>query len=126
MNFRLLLILLIVFSACQTGRIPCPKVKVDKLKKSSINKKMRHAERNTTASAAEITPYERPVSYSRQEVKPALEKIDVEEWDCPKPGVKRHLPKALKDNIKKNKKAYESHYKNKADSVETIRHTTLE
>jgi hypothetical protein len=131
MRTRLLVILLIVFSACQTGRIPCPKVKADPLRRS-FAKRTGYSERNTTASAREIQPANvtKPVkptiNYSRgSEVKPALENIEVEEWDCPKPGTKRHLPKALKDNIKKNKRAYEAYYRNRADSLQALKKAEL-
>ena len=121
---RWLIILLIACTACQSGLIPCPKVKSDKIKRTSVNKRIRYAERNTTASAREEQQQsKRPrslQSYSRTaDLKPALEHVDVEEWDCPKPGTKRSMPKSVKDNIKKNKRAYEAYYRtrNAADSL---------
>jgi hypothetical protein len=123
----LLILFILVFSACQSGRIPCPVVKADKVKKSTIRKKLRYAERNTTASIEELPGKSTRIeTYIRPEVRPALEHVDVEEWDCPKPGTKRSLPKALKDNIRKNKRAYETYYKNKSDSASFVKQTTLE
>jgi hypothetical protein len=120
MLVRLILILLI-FTGCQSGFLPCVKVKPDKVRKTHVRKNIRYAERNTTASAKTIpeTPV-KPNYYRGTDTRPALENIDVEEWDCPKPGVKRTIPKALKDNIRKNKKAYESYYRNKADSIAAL------
>jgi hypothetical protein len=130
---RFLVILFIILTGCQTGKIPCPDFKADRVKRSSISKRQWYSDRNTTASAREVqTPEEakpvKPViNYQRgSEVKPALENINVEEWDCPKPGMKKNLPKALKDNIRKNKKAYESYYKHKVDSVQSARKTAPE
>jgi hypothetical protein len=70
-----------------------------------------------TASAKETKPEISRKVATRPMVRPALEKIDVEEWDCPKPGGKKNMPKALKENIRKNKKAFEAYYKTKADSL---------
>jgi hypothetical protein len=122
---RLLCVILFVATSCEFGLIPCAKVRPDKVRKTHISKRMlRYPERNTTASAREviIEPAKsiRPDYARGSEVKPALENINVEEWDCPKPGGKRNLPKALKENIRKNKKAYESYYKNKADSLAAL------
>jgi hypothetical protein len=44
----------------------------------------------------------------------------MEEWDCPRPGSKKYLPKSVKDNIKKNKRKFEEDVRqSKADSVST-------
>jgi hypothetical protein len=114
----LVFILALIFTACQTGRIPCPKVKADKLKRSVVKRNLKYIERNTTASipADEVTPKSRLIR-TPEKVAP-LEHVNVEEWECPKPGAKRTVPKAVKDNIRKNKKAYESYYKNRPDSVQ--------
>jgi hypothetical protein len=122
-------ILLILLTACQSGLIPCPKVKNDRVKKAPIGKRIRYAERNTTASAREIqqprptTAPRNTQTYTRTQIRPALEHVDVEEWDCPKPGSKRSMPKSVKDNIRKNKKAFESYYRSRdaQDSVATNR-----
>jgi len=114
----LVIILLVLFTACQTGRIPCPKVKADKVKRSVVKRNMRYAERNVTASIEvdENTNTPRTNLIRIPGTRPPLEHIDVEEWDCPKPGSKRGVPKAVKDNIRKNRKAYETYYKNRESS----------
>jgi hypothetical protein len=37
--------------------------------------------------------------------------VDVEELDCPKPGSKKTMPRAVKENIRKNKKKIRYYYK---------------
>jgi hypothetical protein len=86
---------------------------------------MRMAERNTTSASARDVKQANTEKPTRPmvditklpDVKPPLEHVDVEEWDCPKPGAKRAMPKEIKDNIRKNRKAYEEYYKHRADSI---------
>lgn len=104
-------ILIFTLSGCQMGLIPCPKNKESRLKRA-FNRPPKIERSTVTASAKSHDPEVRKrVPYKVTEHTPPLEKINVEEWDCPKPGVKRTVPKAVKDNIRKNKKAYESYYK---------------
>jgi hypothetical protein len=44
----------------------------------------------------------------------------IEEWGCPKPGMKK-TPKAVRENIRKNKKKIKSYFKNRneLDSIQT-------
>jgi hypothetical protein len=49
----------------------------------------------------------------------AVKNISVEEWDCPKPGAKKYMPKTVKDNIKRNFKKINSTNVS-SDSVNTI------
>ena len=125
MNTRWLLVLLIFCTSCMGGLIPCPTVKADKVKKSRARSAF-FGPKMMTASAretkAEKENRQADVSRrSRPENRPALEHVDVEEWDCPKPGSKK-MPKALRENIRKNKKAYEAYYKTRttADSLSTV------
>ena len=121
---RWLMIVLIFCTSCMGGLIPCPTVKADKVKKSR-GRSAYFGPKMVTASAKEREAKERASTEvarrSRPETKPALEHINVEEWDCPKPGSKK-MPKALKENIRKNKKAYEAYYKNRtaADSLSSL------
>jgi hypothetical protein len=119
MTVRFLVFLLVFCTSCHSGIIPCPEAKGVRLKRSHA-KRVHVAERaNTvTASAKETTPTTDPVRY--RHTRPALEHVDVEEWDCPKPGAK-YMPKEVKENIKKNARKMKSHYKNRneADSLNT-------
>jgi hypothetical protein len=118
MLLRILVVLLIACTSCNSGLIPCPTVRADKVRRSSPGKAF-YGPKLVTASAKETKP-ETTKRFIRPDTRPALEKINVEEWDCPKPGMKKNnMPRALKDNIKKNRKAFEAYYKNRsvADSV---------
>jgi len=48
-----------------------------------------------------------------------LKTVTVEEWDCPKPGVK-NVPKQVQENIRKNKRKFNDYYRvrNSSDSLE--------
>ena len=124
MNTRWLLMLLIFCTSCMGGLIPCPTVKADKVKKSR-GRSAYFGPKMATASLKEKEMRDQKSAEvarrSRPETKPALEHINVEEWDCPKPGSKK-IPKALKENIRKNKRAYEAYYKNRtaADSLSSL------
>jgi hypothetical protein len=117
MKVSFLFCLLIFLTACQSGFIPCPEAKGVRLKRSHA-KQVRMTERNDmTASTREMPNNSQ--AHIRQ-TRPALEHVDVEEWDCPRPGAK-YMPKEVKDNIRKNARRMKSYYKNRneADSVNT-------
>jgi hypothetical protein len=71
---------------------------------------------------AKATPESQVVSSrelnSRPEDAHYIQNVSVEEWDCPKPGTKRYMPKSVKDNIRKNWRKFESDArKDRADSL---------
>jgi hypothetical protein len=108
----ILLALMLFCTSCQIGLIPCPRVKADRVRYSHP-KGAGYVPHNVTASAEEI-PRKQETRRPRP-LRPALEKVNVEEWDCPKPGMKRNnMPKALKENIRRNRKAFEDYYKNRS------------
>jgi hypothetical protein len=112
---RWLSIILIFMTSCQYGLIPCPTPKGERMKRSRARLSY-YSPRMMTASV-EDTKKQTSDLKRRPEPTPApLEHVDVEEWDCPKPGQKK-VPKAVKDNIKKNRKAYGSYYKSRIDSL---------
>ena len=92
MVVRWIVILLFCCTSCQSGLIPCPTVKAEKMKKSHAKRSV-FAPKLVTASAAETKQHPETVRRTRPMVRPALEHVDVEEWDCPKPGQKK-TPKA--------------------------------
>jgi hypothetical protein len=115
MAIRLLTCLLIFCTACQVGKIPCPKVKTVKLHKNF---------RPSAASlSAKINPEPEVATQRTKDAKANdvhfVKNISVEEWDCPKPGTKRYMPKSVKENIRKNRKKIESDLKreNQTDSL---------
>jgi hypothetical protein len=76
---------------------------------------MRSHSRSYSASA-----HEKQNIHSKAEIpvnsRPVKKAESIEEWDCPKPGTKASLPKAVKENIRKNRKKFDSYYKSKHQS----------
>lgn len=122
MIFRLI-ILILLFSACRGSEIPCPEPKTVKLKKRPTNYHLKSSTKSLTASNQEQEENERPRGDFRPQANRNVKTIDsIEEWDCPKPGMKV-MPKSVKENIKKNRKKFDNYYKNRiqADSAQTGR-----
>ena len=130
----MLLFLICCFCAgCSSGIIPCPEIKGLKLKKSQVNKRIRYPDRNIareepepviTVSADASTPQESPRSARRYRyVKYTIEHVDVEDLECPRPGDKK-MPRAVKENIRKNRKKVRYYYEvPAADSIASLRAT---
>ena len=112
MSVRFIVFVILICTACQGGLIPCPRVKTAKLQK--------HYRPSAYAFTAQATQAE--VENQKKDVKlndvHYIQNVSMEEWDCPKPGSKRYLPKSVKENIKRNKEKIESDYKKQqADSL---------
>lgn len=114
MPIRLIVSLLIFCTACQMGKIPCPKIKTVKL----------HKNYRPSAALLSAKANQEPETVNKaKEGRPSdvhfIKNISVEEWDCPKPGAKHYMPKSVKENIRKNKKKFESDLRkeNQADSL---------
>ena len=126
MLIRTLVIFLILCTGCRSGIIPCPEVKGLRLKKSPVSKRFRFPERPRhddepviTVSSDARTP--QSTRNRTRYVKYTIEHVDVEEMDCPKPGEKRTMPKAVKNNIRKNRKKVRYYYEQTAsDSLQLI------
>ena len=111
---RPLILILLALCACQGGRIPCPEVETVKLHRSF---------RTSPASlSAQVDPQEE--AERAKESRPAtvryIQNVSVEEWDCPKPGKKRYLPKSVKENIKNNRKRIESDMKKNYQQTDSL------
>lgn len=116
-----LIILVLLVSACRTSDMACPEPKTVKLKKRPGNY-LRSAQRSLSAFNHEHQEREKPRGEFRPQSSRNVKSIDtIEEWDCPKPGAKV-LPKSVKVNIKKNRKKFETYYKNRiqADSAQAL------
>jgi len=134
MTIRVALLLIVVCTACQSGRIPCPEVKFAKMKDSKVNANRFFAspsrmmasnkaviEREGTKNSVNL---ER-LKASRVTGKEMLEKYGtVEEWDCPSPAGKRKYSKVAKENIQKNEKKMREHLKQRhaLDSLSIVPH----
>lgn len=122
MRIHLLVLMLLIASACQTGRIPCPTVKTVKMKRSTPNRAFSYPSSSLTVDAKdekESTSKDLHTKGSKSSNAKTIKHISVEEWDCPRPGAKKYMPRAVKDNIRENmKKMNESANKQRADSVQ--------
>lgn len=119
---RAIIIFLIVCTGCSSGIIPCPEVKGFRLKKSSVGKRLRsdrlmrqEPEPVITVSSDAKTPQQSSKNKYRY-VKYTIQHVDVNEMDCPRPGEKK-MPKAIKDNIKKNRKKVRYYYEEVASDT---------
>lgn len=112
-------VLLLVFSmACQTGKIPCPKVKYVKARKTVIRKNFVQSEQSLSARAAEAEKEKTQGRGTRAADTRMIHNVSVEEWDCPHPGAKKYMPKSVKDNIRRNmKKIKQDKDDTRSDSV---------
>jgi len=100
-------LLILLLAACQGGRIPCPEVETVKLH--------RNFKTPSATLSAKVYQESSPEAQRSKEGKPAnvhyIQNVSVEEWDCPKPGKKKYLPKSIKENIRNNKRRMESDMK---------------
>jgi hypothetical protein len=123
MTNKICFLALLMCMACQSGIIPCPTVKTAKARKSTIHK--RFLESSSSLSAhADSAPEEQKDRTSAQRVKPlkgndvkTIQHVSVEEWDCPKPGKRKYMPKAVKENIRKNLDKINADPKDQPDST---------
>lgn len=111
---RAIVLFLLLCTACKSGIIPCPEVKGLRLKKSQVSKRARFHERVPREEAEPIitvsSEAKTPVRHAKKPryVKYTMVHVDVEELDCPRPGEK--MPKAIKENIRKNRKKVRYYY----------------
>ena len=128
MLIRAIVLFLIFCTGCRSGIIPCPEIKGQKLRKSQVSKRPRLPEKTiareepepvVTVSSEARTPQQNSKNRYRY-VKYTIQHVDVEELDCPKPGEKK-MPRAVKDNIRKNRKKVRYYYEEApADSIAAL------
>ena len=98
MNSKFGLFIVLLFCiGCQTGRIPCPKIKGVKLQSSNS----RRTYSPVLSARAEETPHESSTAGKSKSVR-YITNVDIEEWDCPRPGTKKLMPKKIRNNIRRN------------------------
>lgn len=133
MTIRVIFLLVIVCTACQSGRIPCPEVKFAKIKESKANKGNRFVASPSRMMAStkgmkDETGTKQQINLDRMKStrttgKEMLEQYgNVEEWDCPSPAGKKKYSKVAKENIRKNEKKMREHMKQRSasDSIAVI------
>ena len=122
------LLVVILCTSCRSGIIPCPEVKGLKLKKSQVNKRFRLPDRREdpepviTVSSEARTP--QPGKNKTRYVRYTIQHVDVEELDCPRPGEKKTMPRAVKENIRKNRKKVRYYYQENATDSLQLLHAT--
>lgn len=133
MLIRLTLLVIIVCTACKTNEyagikeLKCPEFKGKKLRKNYKAFRVKTPDKSVMAKKAEK---ERHWSRSdikhlqtytdeNNDLKPIIHKFDVEDMDCPKPYLPKNLPRAVKQNIKRNTKKIRTYFRTKdeADSA---------
>lgn len=110
------LIVALIFTACRTGEIACPKVKGVKLRTRPGNYLQKHSASTAPAVEEKTKPH---VSYKVQR-KDLKSLQNIEEWDCPRPGGKAEIPKAVKANIKKNRRKFDDYYRSR-NATDTVK-----
>ncbi len=113
MLIRLSLSIVLFCTACQSGLIPCARVKTAKLKRSTGHRPFFQLESSMSAKSDGASNLHSK-SY-KESADRFTTNISVEDWDCPRPGKKKYLPKAIKGNIKRNMRKIKSDDKKKAD-----------
>jgi len=84
-------------SACHSGLIPCPRVKTVKMR----SQPHRYIYESSETLSADAKTNVHNKSFKTDDGR-AVKNISVEEWDCPRPGVKKYMPRNVKENIKRN------------------------
>jgi hypothetical protein len=112
MSKRLILLIVVICMACQSGIIPCPKVKPVRARKTSIFKSGA-----MSASAAEEEKPSTTAKRSKGVDQKTISNVSVDEWDCPHPGNRKYMPRRVKANIRKNFEKINAAEKEKADSA---------
>jgi hypothetical protein len=111
-------ILILTCCACQTGRIPCPDSRGPRIHKVKVKNNKRFLE--YTASVSSERGQEKSSTQARENDQRFVRNVSQDEWDCPKPGEKKYMPKSVKDNIRKNMKRIRSaNRQQEPDSVGT-------
>lgn len=100
------LLLCLCLQGCQLGLIPCPDPGVARMKRSRARQHATYHEQTLQARAAREAVRQRGVQRLREgymtqrHTKTAAQ---ADEWDCPRPGMRKHLPRSVRQNIKRNR-----------------------
>ena len=116
LSLCLLVAVLLLCMACQSGKIPCPHIKAPKAKRTNINKRNLQYASARREQAEEETKTQSSNSGRGQDPR-FIKHVTVEEWDCPHPGEKKYMPKSVKNNIRRNMQRINDDRKNGGDST---------
>lgn len=117
---RFIVFVLFLCTACQSGLLPCPKAKTAKLRRSNFHNSF-HESMLSLSAKNEDDHSNLHYKTSKSDEGKSIQNVSVEEWDCPRPGAKKYLPKSVRENIKKNMKKIESSSSNKEQSAEAVK-----
>jgi hypothetical protein len=114
-------ILILICFACQTGRIPCPDARGPKIHKVKVKNSKRFLEYTASISSQREGQDGKSTPQTKENEQRFVRNVSQDEWDCPKPGEKKYMPKSVKENIRKNMKRIRSadKRKNESDSLRT-------
>jgi hypothetical protein len=96
---KFLLFVGLLSMGCSSGIIPCPKAETVKVRKANPNKRFAPVASETLSASANE---EKPVAKRARAEHRVVQNVSVEEWDCPRPGKKKYMPKKVKENIRRN------------------------
>jgi hypothetical protein len=121
MKTQLIVILILICTACQSGRIPCPDARGPKIKKVRVSSKQKPEYTASINSRRGQAESKTQAGQAKESEGRFVRNVSVEEWDCPRPGEKKYMPRAIKGNIKRNMKKLNEDRKQKAaaDSLNT-------
>lgn len=105
MRVFVILVTLVLCASCISGIIPCPEPKSARIKKNNLHKRFLESSGSLSARAETDQAGQNKVPKNNTKT---VSNVSVEEWDCPKPGKKKYLPKEVKNNIRKNMKKIKS------------------
>lgn len=113
MRVSLILMIALISVSCMSGKIPCPEPKHVKMKKNTVHRRFMESSSSLSADA-ETNQNKVPKNNVR-----TISNVSMEEWDCPKPGKKKYLPREVKNNIRKNMEKMKSKEQEEKSSAET-------
>lgn len=111
---------LLICIACQSGLIPCPHVRAPKARRTTISK--RNLEYASARREQQQQENKTQSTGGRDQDPRFIKHVTLEEWDCPRPGEKKYLPRSVKDNIRRNLKRINSDQK-KSEASDSLRYS---
>ena len=116
---RLVVFILFICTACQSGLLPCPKGNTAKLRRNNFHNSFRESMLSLSARNEDDRTDNVHYKTSKSNEGKSIQNVSVEEWDFPRPGAKKYLPKSVRENIKKNMKKIKSSSVNKSETSST-------
>ena len=137
MLIRPLILIIVLCTACrmeefsgirQSGlrQIKCPEFKGRKLRKNPTAWRALKPKKEDKAALAKMRrdnsifrtriEHLQTTTDENFDLKPILRQVNVEDLDCPKPGMGKNLPKAVKQNLRKNHRKIRTYLKKRTEA----------